>query len=687
MEAGNENDPQDDAAIVRNPTHCKSEITIEKLANSPFLSATGTMGEIVLHRIKRPASKIATRSPWGVKNLSRRHDSTVPYFYKELLVQEAELIRSLAFANIVGAVSSDSLDECKRNLAIEYCFSDLADILAQRYKDNLGPLEAPKAIKASFDILSALDYLHTSVLMMHGDLKSFNVLVVGDFETVKICGLGTLSKSINPDGTLDRDTSNNETIGVGLWSAPEIFATSNANVTSKADIFSFGLVVFEMLVCIPPHTFPGILDVVIAAPKELIKVRNSQKGEDLDLSGSVKDFDDDTDELEDGIKHNSGEEMLKRNVLATKKKCFARKRQQTAGGYQKAGAGATKKIKYDEVIIDLVDEEEPTKEEATIKDDSIGKENEPFKNEENTIRKDNNSDGPINEDKLSSEEATELKDQGLAPEVIEPSQTAPATIEKETAESPLKVESSNVSLQPVHEGNISGNDKTAEEPNKTEDPNIAEDPNKAEETSQQVDSSSQTPLVGPNANVTGDDQQNSDLAIQKSESLKVELGGDVASNEEQTKNAEKPAIVSTKRPEESSEVVMVIDSSDEDNDTPNKAYEVDSSDSSIHDYGSEDEDVLQYSEEFGESDEDYDAADDDIAYDEPPEDDDWDVEANFLNYGCLGTRPPIPIETTYGKEYNILFEMFYVCTYHDFALRPSAAQLLKAYQDNKPDQH
>uniref|UniRef100_A0A182SHZ3 Protein kinase domain-containing protein n=1 Tax=Anopheles maculatus TaxID=74869 RepID=A0A182SHZ3_9DIPT len=667
MEAGNENDPQDDAAIVRNPTHCKAEITMEKMSNSPFLSATGTMGEILLQRIKRPAPKTSTRSPWGVKNLSKRHDSTVPIFYKELLVQEAELIRNLACANIVGAVSSDSLVECKRNLAIEYCLSDLADILAQRYKENLGPLEAPKAIKASFDILSALDYLHTSVLMMHGDLKSFNVLVVGEFEAVKVCGLGPMSKTLNPDGTLDQDTTiDNETIGVGLWSAPEVFSANNANITSKADIFSFGLVVFEMLVCIPPHTFPEILDVVIAAPKEIMKVRNSQKGEDF--SGSAKEFDDDTDELEDGTKHNSEEDTEKGNALGTTKKtCFARKRQPTVGGYQKAGADAIKKLKYDEVIIDLLDEEEPTKDEATKKDDSIGKENEPLKNEDNTIRDDNNTVGLIKEDKLSLEKGNDLMDQGLAPEVNEMSQTAPAIIDKKIVESPLKVESSNESLQPAHDGN----EKTAD------------DLNKAEEPTPTVDSSTETtPPVGLNANVTGDEIPKSNLTILKAESLMVGL----ASNEKQPENTEMP--VSTELPEDSSDVVMVIDSSDEENDAlPNNAYEVDSSDSSIHSYSSEDEDVLQYSEEFGESDEEYDAADDDIAYAEPPEDDDWDIEANFLNYGCLGTRPPIPTETTYGEEYNILLEMFYVCTYHDYALRPSAAQLLKAYQDSKPDQH
>lgn len=626
MEPANENDPQDDAAIVRNPTHCTAPIFKEKLGNSPFLSGVGIMGEILLNRIKRPPATAATRCPWGVKNLSKRNDSTVPFFYRHLLMQEAEMIRNLNSPYIAGAVASDSLEECKRNLAIEYISIDLAGILEGRYKDNLGPLEAPKAIKASFAILNALDYLHTSVLMMHGDVKSFNVLVQGDFENVKVCGLGPTTKNLNPDGTMDKDSNpENETIGVGLWSAPEVFAKSSGEITSKADIFAFGLVVYEMLACMPPHTFPGIMDLVIAAPKE-------QKLQDREL----KDCDDDIDEFDDGITH-SKEETRKIPALLPKGKCFARKRQNvqnTVAGYAKEGADAIKKIKYDEVIIDLVDEEEPTKEEA-FTDGTTGKENEPINNEGNTVQKDQNSGNVIKKDQVSSENAKDEENQALAT-----SHTASATSANEAtaASNEVTVVSSSESLQTVQDGN----GKESEKP-------PAYLTNKAPE---------ETPLKVESA---------------------TKLDGQIAGNENRT---EKPVALATKRPEDSSDVVMVIDSSDEENDAPNKAYEVNSSDSSINEYGSDDEEEHQYSEEYGETDEDYDGTDDIL---QNPEDD-WDIDANFLNYGCLGTRPPIPSETAFGKEYNILLELFYVCTSKTVASRPSAAQILKALQDTKPDQ-
>ena len=36
----------------------------------------------------------------------------------------------------------------------------------------------------------ALHYLHTEKHIMHEDIKSGNILVVGDFENVKICDFG-----------------------------------------------------------------------------------------------------------------------------------------------------------------------------------------------------------------------------------------------------------------------------------------------------------------------------------------------------------------------------------------------------------------------------------------------------------------------------------------------------------------
>ena len=71
-----------------------------------------------------------------------------------------------------------------------------------------------------------MDYLHTSTLggkprLLHGDLKSANVLVQGEFEEVKLCDFG-VTLPLNEDGTVSQDEGNNQYIGTEPWSAKEV---------------------------------------------------------------------------------------------------------------------------------------------------------------------------------------------------------------------------------------------------------------------------------------------------------------------------------------------------------------------------------------------------------------------------------------------------------------------------------
>ncbi|XP_050076718.1 uncharacterized protein LOC126563928 [Anopheles maculipalpis] len=625
--------------FIRNPVSCTAPICLEKLDNSPFLSATGVMGEILLYRIKRPPPTASSRSPWSISNFCQRPISSVKNFFGVLLLEEARLVRHFDSRHIAGAFATESLEECKRKLLLEYLSIDLAEILAMRYKDNLGPLEAPKAIKASFDILSALDYLHTDMLMLHGDLKSFNVLVYGDFENVKICGLGSISKSLNPDGTLDHDSNpDNEKLCVGLWSAPEAFENTNENITSKVDIFSFGLVVYEMLACMPPHTFPGILDHMIADSDGMIEAHNAEDTE-TDMSDSVKDGDDDQDDLEDNFDRRHKHMRVIAPLFVKRNKCVARKRQS-----KKDETGTVKKIKYDEVIIDLVDEEEPTKEAAATPDDggTIGNAND-VKDQELALSK--TASANVVSDTTGSQQEVNGKEK-IVPEGIteteHPTSAKPITAE-EKAELPVTVESSAENLQAEQED---GKGEVKD-----------------------------TPTACSNSS-TNEASENFPSKVEKATTSTK--GSNIAFQ----KNAENPVALATKRQEDSSDVVMVIDSSDEENDVPVKPYEVNSSDSSIHSCSSDDEGALNNTGESQKS-----SQNSSKSSDGPKEEiiACWNFDGNYLNYECVGTRPPIPAEITFGKEYNILLEMFVICTNQEIELRPSAAQLLKAYRLVNPE--
>lgn len=111
-------------------------------------------------------------------------------------------------------------------------------------------------LKVCSDILKALDYLHTTAKVLHGDIKSFNVLVKNAFSICKLCDFG-VSLPLNEDGFVDLERKPDaKYIGTSLWCAPEALIDDNeVNISYKADIFSFGLVLYECIALIPPHSW------------------------------------------------------------------------------------------------------------------------------------------------------------------------------------------------------------------------------------------------------------------------------------------------------------------------------------------------------------------------------------------------------------------------------------------------
>jgi len=81
-------------------------------------------------------------------------------------------------------------DEGVNTLALEMCTTSLGSILEERHDEDLGPLPAKNTFKMIMDVALALDFLHNEARLLHGDLKSFNVLVKGEFEICKLCDFG-----------------------------------------------------------------------------------------------------------------------------------------------------------------------------------------------------------------------------------------------------------------------------------------------------------------------------------------------------------------------------------------------------------------------------------------------------------------------------------------------------------------
>ncbi|GAV81345.1 Pkinase domain-containing protein/LRR_1 domain-containing protein/LRR_8 domain-containing protein, partial [Cephalotus follicularis] len=130
------------------------------------------------------------------------------------------------------------------------------------------PLHWTSCLKIAEDVAQGLSYIHQAWRLVHGNLKSSNVLLGPDFEAciADYCLTALTSPPLmedNPDAT--------------AYKAPE---TRNANrqSTSKSDVYAFGILLLELLTGKHPSQHPFLV------PKDTVQwVRSSREddcGED-----------------------------------------------------------------------------------------------------------------------------------------------------------------------------------------------------------------------------------------------------------------------------------------------------------------------------------------------------------------------------------------------------------------------
>ena len=127
-------------------------------------------------------------------------------------------------------------------ICMEFFGRGLDNIISDyREKDLL--FRARYIVKVAWSVAKGLQYLHNDKRILHGDIKSGNVLVHGRFEQVKLCDFG-VSIFLNETLTGARD-ANAFYVGSEPWHPREII--DEQVIIDKADIFAYGLVIWEML--------------------------------------------------------------------------------------------------------------------------------------------------------------------------------------------------------------------------------------------------------------------------------------------------------------------------------------------------------------------------------------------------------------------------------------------------------
>ena len=101
--------------------------------------------------------------------------------------------------------------------------------------DKVGPYTLLPALKVCLDAAKGMVYLHSADLI-HRDLKSMNIMI-SDGMQGKIADYGESREEIT-DMTMT-------STGTPLWMAPEV--SKAGRYDSQADVYSFGIILFEVL--------------------------------------------------------------------------------------------------------------------------------------------------------------------------------------------------------------------------------------------------------------------------------------------------------------------------------------------------------------------------------------------------------------------------------------------------------
>ena len=157
--------------------------------------------------------------------------------------REVALLTQLRDAPNVTKYYGCYLDGARVWIVMEYAQGGSVRTLMKACPDGI--VEEKYTVIVVREVLAALAYLHRSGII-HRDIKAANILITAAGK-VMICDFGV--SALLTTATSKRNTF----IGTPYWMAPEV-AQAVPNYDTKADIWSLGILIYEMAKGSPPHS-------------------------------------------------------------------------------------------------------------------------------------------------------------------------------------------------------------------------------------------------------------------------------------------------------------------------------------------------------------------------------------------------------------------------------------------------
>ena len=203
-----------------------------KLGHYEVMEKIGQGGMAVVYKGVQPS----LNRPVAIKVLPARLARTAELV--ERFDREASVVAQLNHPSIVQVIDRGQEGDLLF-IVMEYVPSDSLDMLIRRHE-----LTLEQTMNYAVQICDALEYAHGKGVI-HRDLKPSNILIDKEGGRAKIGDFGIAG--IDTSGTgLSTLTGNGTALGTVNYMSPEQRLDSH-RVTHKTDIFSFGVLLYEML--------------------------------------------------------------------------------------------------------------------------------------------------------------------------------------------------------------------------------------------------------------------------------------------------------------------------------------------------------------------------------------------------------------------------------------------------------
>lgn len=165
----------------------------------------------------------------AIKVLRGVQDNSVQY---QEFLQEVAIMRKVRHRNVVQFIGACTK---KPHLCIVFEFMKGGSVY-DRLRSAKGPFSIVEVLRIAAEVSRGMNYLHQRKIL-HRDLKTANLLV-DEHGTVKIADFG-VARLLDSEGVMTAET------GTYRWMAPEII--EHKAYDQKADVYSFGIVLWELL--------------------------------------------------------------------------------------------------------------------------------------------------------------------------------------------------------------------------------------------------------------------------------------------------------------------------------------------------------------------------------------------------------------------------------------------------------